>query len=159
MGIFAPVYPAAIYSPCVAISSGSLVTWPDCLPLWHFNLKRQPVAELAFIPDMSWKSFFICLLFAQLPCQNGTVHKNTQTERMCTKAATKLPSFWAHCATGILFLHVCKSHFMLKDIKLCENIIMTTCQHAEVGELMLPLVNMWVYFYFFSHFHKFPEGN
>lgn len=38
---------------------------------------------------------------------------------------------------------------MLKDIKLCASIIMTMCQHTEMWEPVLQLVNMLVCFYLF----------
>lgn len=59
---------------------------------------------------------------------------------------TELPSFRRHLI--FFFFHVYKSRLMLMGFKLCVNII-TTCQHTEMWEPALQLVNMLVCFYSF----------
>lgn len=56
------------------------------------------------------------------------------------------------------FFFIYKFHFMLKYIQLCVDIIMTVCQHTDMWELVLQLVNMLVFIVFISYFHKFSWG-
>lgn len=55
----------------------------------------------------------------------------------------------AYCATSILFFSHLQIPFHVKIYQNYVNIIMTICQHAEMWELVLQLVNMLVCFYSF----------
>lgn len=63
---------------------------------------------------------------------------------------TNITTFFQDLCNEHFIFHIHKFHFMLIDIKLCVDIIMTTCQHTELWELVLQLVNMLVCFYSLS---------
>lgn len=156
---------------CESAKANTGLVWPCylCAMLNTYSFLRQVsnVVWLGVPPPVQPQSLDL------LPCQLSplTHPKGPYLKKLGAVVVAPLPLgekklFWKTLTTSstrfstfflfffftisiLFFFTFLQIPFMLKDIKSCENIIMTVCRHAEIWELVLQLVNMLVCFYLF----------